>query len=58
MDIDTDEPTEKHKKLVKNLEEFETYIRNNAGFIQIMGSDGVMVRPSPPRLWNRPLTMW
>jgi hypothetical protein len=25
--IDTDEPTEKHKKLLQNLEEFETYIR-------------------------------
>jgi len=33
MDIDT----EKHKKLLKNLEEFETYIRNNAGFIPNYG---------------------
>jgi hypothetical protein len=33
MDIDADKSTEKHKKLLKNLEEFETYARNNAGFI-------------------------
>jgi hypothetical protein len=33
MDIDADEPTEKHKKLLQNLEEFETYIRNNAKLI-------------------------
>jgi len=25
--MDADKPTEKHKKLLKNLEEFETYIR-------------------------------
>ena len=38
MDIDTDEPTEKQKKLLKNLEEFEIYIRNNAGFIPNYGA--------------------
>jgi hypothetical protein len=37
MDIDTDEPTEKQKKLFKNLEEFEAYIRNNAEFIPNYG---------------------
>ena len=37
MDMDADKPTEKHKKLLKNLEEFETYIRNNAGFIPNYG---------------------
>jgi len=33
MDIDADDYTEKQKKLLKKLEEFEIYIRNNAGFI-------------------------
>jgi lysyl-tRNA synthetase class I len=37
MDIDADEPTEKHKKLLKNLEEFETYIRNNTDSIPNYG---------------------
>ncbi len=37
MDIDADVPTEKQNKLLKNLEEFETYIRNNAGFITNYG---------------------
>jgi hypothetical protein len=37
MDIDADDPTVKHKKLLQNLEEFETYIRNNAGFIPNYG---------------------
>jgi hypothetical protein len=37
MDIDADNPTEKHKKLLNKLEEFETYIRNNAGFIPNYG---------------------
>ncbi len=33
MDIDADDYTENQKKLLKKLEEFEIYIRNNAGFI-------------------------
>ena len=33
MDLDTEEPTAKEVTLLKKLEEFETYIRNNAGFI-------------------------
>jgi hypothetical protein len=33
LDLDTDEPTAKVDKLFKKLEEFETYIGNNAGFI-------------------------
>ena len=33
MDLDTEEPTAKEITLLKKLEEFETYIRNNAGFI-------------------------
>ena len=37
MDIDTDDSTEKQKKLLQKLEEFETYIRNNAGFIPNYG---------------------
>ncbi len=37
MDIDADEPTERHKKLLKKLDEFETYIRNNAGLIPNYG---------------------
>ena len=37
MDIDTDDPTEKQKKLLQKLEEFETYIRNNAGLIPNYG---------------------
>ena len=32
-----EDPTEKHKKLIQKLEEFETYIRNNAGLIPIYG---------------------
>ncbi len=32
-DIFVEDPSEKHKKLVRKLEEFETYIRNNAGLI-------------------------
>jgi hypothetical protein len=32
-DIYVEDPTEKHKKLIQKLEEFETYIRNNARFI-------------------------
>ena len=37
MDIDTDDPSKKQKKLFQKLEEFETYIRNNAGFIPNYG---------------------
>ncbi len=37
MDIDTEDPSEKLSKLVRKLEEFETYIRNNAGFIPNYG---------------------
>jgi hypothetical protein len=37
MDLDTEEPTEKEVTLLKKLEEFETYIRNNAGFIPNYG---------------------
>jgi len=37
MDIDGEDPTEKQKKLLKKLEEFETYIRNNAKFIPNYG---------------------
>ena len=33
MDLDPEEPTAKEVTLLKKLEEFETYIRNNAGFI-------------------------
>jgi hypothetical protein len=33
MDLDTEEPTAKETTLLKKLEEFETYIRNNAGYI-------------------------
>jgi hypothetical protein len=32
-DIYVEDPTEKHQKLIQKLEEFETYIRNNAGLI-------------------------
>jgi hypothetical protein len=37
MDIDTQDPTQKQQKLLKKLDEFETYIRNNAGFIPNYG---------------------
>ena len=37
MDLDTEEPTAKEVTLLKKLEEFETYIRNNAGFIPNYG---------------------
>jgi len=37
MDIDADEPTERHKKLLDKLDEFDTYIRNNAGLIPNYG---------------------
>ncbi len=37
MDLDTEEPTAKKVTLLKKLEEFETYIWNNAGFIQNYG---------------------
>jgi len=37
MDIDSDDRSEKQKKLLKKLEEFEIYIRNNAGFIPNYG---------------------
>jgi hypothetical protein len=37
MDLDTDEPGEKAAKLLKKLEEFETYIKNNADFIPNYG---------------------
>jgi hypothetical protein len=37
MDLDTDEPAEKMEKLLKKLEEFETYIANNAGLIPNYG---------------------
>ena len=37
MDIDMDDPSEKQKKLFQKLKEFETYIRNNAGFIPNYG---------------------
>ena len=33
MDLETEEPAAKKVTLLKKLEEFETYIRNNAGFI-------------------------
>ncbi len=37
MDLDPEEPTAKEVTLLKKLEEFETYIRNNAGFIPNYG---------------------
>ncbi|NOR24817.1 MAG: hypothetical protein GQ542_10580 [Desulforhopalus sp.] len=37
MDLDSDEPTEKEDTLLKKHEEFDTYIRNNAGFIPNYG---------------------
>ena len=37
MDLDTEEPGAKEVKLFEKLEEFETYIRNNAGFIPNYG---------------------
>ncbi len=37
MDIDLDDHSEKQKKLFQKLEEFETYIRNNAGLIPNYG---------------------
>ena len=37
MDFDTENPTAKEKTLLKKLEEFDTYIRNNAGFIPNYG---------------------
>ena len=37
MDIDAEDPTPKQRKLLRKLEEFETYIRNNAGFIPNYG---------------------
>ena len=37
MDLDREEPTAKEVTLLKKLEEFETYIRNNAGFIPNYG---------------------
>jgi hypothetical protein len=33
IDIDVETPTKKQQKLIRKLEEFETYIRNNAKFI-------------------------
>ncbi len=33
MDLDREEPTAKEAALLKKLEEFDIYIRNNAGFI-------------------------
>jgi hypothetical protein len=37
MDIDADDPSEKQNKLLQKLEDFETYIRNNAVFIPNYG---------------------
>ena len=37
MDLDTENPTAKETTLLKKLEEFDTYIRNNAGFIPNYG---------------------
>ena len=37
MDLDTEEPTAKEATLLKKLEEFDTYIRNNAGYIPNYG---------------------
>jgi hypothetical protein len=37
MDIDADEPTERHKKLLSKLDEFDTDIRNNVGLIPNYG---------------------
>ncbi|MCP4341187.1 MAG: hypothetical protein GY799_20470 [Desulfobulbaceae bacterium] len=37
MDLDREEPTAKEAALLKKLEEFDTYIRNNAGFILSFG---------------------
>ena len=37
MDIDAEEPSKKQNKLLKKLEEFETYISNNVGFITNYG---------------------
>jgi len=37
MDLDIEKPTAKEITLLKKLEEFETYIRNNAGFIPNYG---------------------
>jgi hypothetical protein len=37
MDIDVEAPTKKQQKLIGKLEEFETYIRNNAKFIPNYG---------------------
>ncbi len=37
MDLDTEEPTAKEVTLLKKFKEFETYIRNNAGFIPNYG---------------------
>ncbi len=37
MDLDREEPTAKEAALLKKLEEFDTYIRNNAGFIPNFG---------------------
>ena len=37
MDLDAEDSTAKQRKLLKKLEEFETYIRNNAGVIPNYG---------------------
>ncbi len=37
MDLDREEPTAKEATLLKKQEEFDTYIRNNAGFIPNFG---------------------
>jgi hypothetical protein len=37
MDIDDEDPSDKQKKLLNKLEEFEIYIRNNVGFIPNYG---------------------
>jgi hypothetical protein len=37
MDLYTEDLIEKQKKLLQKLEEFETYIRNNAGLIPSYG---------------------
>jgi hypothetical protein len=37
MDLDTEKPIAKETTLLKKLEEFETYIRNNAGYIPNYG---------------------
>jgi len=37
MEFDTENPTAKETTLFKKLEEFDTYIRNNAGFIPNYG---------------------